>query len=170
MCAPVPDPSISTGSLGQESGASDPSSLCPIVYFFKAKIYFSGLRGLDLQPSSCCHSLMSPLDIILLAFEFLLVFIFLWASLVAYAVKNPPAMQETQVRSLALEDPLEKGMAPHSSMLAWRIPRTEGLMCHRPWSCKELDAAEQLALLTVYLFFFDFYFFLICSEFCHTLK
>ena len=82
MCAPVPDPSISTGSLGQESGASDPSSLCPIVYFFKAKIYFSGLR-LDLQPSSCCHSLMSPRDIIPLALEYLLVFIFLWASLVA---------------------------------------------------------------------------------------
>ena len=40
-------------------------------------------------------------------------------------VKNPPAMQKTQVRSLGREDPLEKGMATHSSVLAWRIPWTE---------------------------------------------
>jgi len=40
-------------------------------------------------------------------------------------VKNPPAMQETWVRSLGWEDPLEKGMATHSSILAWKIPRTE---------------------------------------------
>ena len=39
-------------------------------------------------------------------------------------VKNPPAMQETQVRSLGQEDSLEKGMATHSSVLAWRIPWT----------------------------------------------
>ena len=37
-------------------------------------------------------------------------------------VKDSPAMQETQVQSLSLEDPLEKGMATHSSILAWRIP------------------------------------------------
>ena len=41
------------------------------------------------------------------------------------AVKNPPAMQETGVPSLGQEDPLEKGMATHSIILAWRIPRTE---------------------------------------------
>ena len=40
-------------------------------------------------------------------------------------VKNPPAMQETQVQSLGREDPLEKGMATHSSILPWRIPWTE---------------------------------------------
>ena len=40
-------------------------------------------------------------------------------------VKNVPAMQETQVQSLGQEDPLEKGLATHSSILAWRIPRTE---------------------------------------------
>ena len=40
-------------------------------------------------------------------------------------VKNPPAMQKTQVQSLSWEDPLEEGMAAHSSVLAWRIPRTE---------------------------------------------
>ena len=40
-------------------------------------------------------------------------------------VKNLPAMQETRVRALGREDPLEKGMATHSSILAWRIPWTE---------------------------------------------
>ena len=43
----------------------------------------------------------------------------------AQMVKNPPAMQETQVRSLGQEDPLEKGMATHYSILAWKIPWTE---------------------------------------------
>ena len=46
-------------------------------------------------------------------------------SLVAKTVKNPPAMQETWVQSLGWEDPLEKEMAAHSSILAWRIPWTE---------------------------------------------
>ena len=45
--------------------------------------------------------------------------------LVAETVKNLPAMLETQVRSLGQEDPLEKGMASNSSILAWRIPWTE---------------------------------------------
>ena len=45
-----------------------------------------------------------------------------WASLVA---QSPPAMQETWVRSLGWEDPLEKEIATHSSILAWRIPWTE---------------------------------------------
>ena len=49
----------------------------------------------------------------------------LGASLVAQIVKNPPAMQETLVQSLGWEDPLEKGMATRSCILAWRIPRTE---------------------------------------------
>ena len=47
------------------------------------------------------------------------------ASLAAQLVKNQPAMQETLVRSLGQEDPLEKEMATHSSILAWRIPWTE---------------------------------------------
>ena len=47
------------------------------------------------------------------------------ASPVAQTVKNLPAMQETRVRSLDWEDPLEKGMATHSSILAWKIPWTE---------------------------------------------
>ena len=47
------------------------------------------------------------------------------ASLVAQMVKNLPAMQETQVQSLGREDPLENGMATHSSILVWRIPWIE---------------------------------------------
>ena len=48
-----------------------------------------------------------------------------WASLVAQLVKNLPTMQETWVRSLGQEDPLEKEMANHFSILAWKIPRRE---------------------------------------------
>ena len=48
-----------------------------------------------------------------------------WASLVAQGLKGLPAMQETWVRSLGREDPLEKEMATHSSILAWRIPWME---------------------------------------------
>ena len=48
-----------------------------------------------------------------------------WASLVAQTAKDLPTMQETRIRSLSWEDPLEKGMATHSSILAWKIPWTE---------------------------------------------
>ena len=47
------------------------------------------------------------------------------ASLVSQSVKNPPAMQETQIQFLGWEDPLKKEMAIHSSILAWEIPWTE---------------------------------------------
>ena len=47
------------------------------------------------------------------------------ASLVTQTVKNLPEMPENKIRSLGQEDPLEKGMATHSSILAWRIPQTE---------------------------------------------
>ena len=46
------------------------------------------------------------------------------ASLIGQLVKNPPAVQETWAQSLGWEDPLQKGKATHSSMLAWRIPWT----------------------------------------------
>ena len=52
----------------------------------------------------------------------------IWGFPSSSVVKNPPAMQEskeTQVQSLGQEDPLEKGMATHSSILAWRTPQTE---------------------------------------------
>ena len=61
------------------------------------------------------------------------------AFLVAQLVKNPPTMQKTQVQSLSGEDPLEKEMAIHSSILAWKIPWTEepgGL--YSPWGHQEL--------------------------------
>ena len=73
-----------------------------------------------------------------------LTFVFYVASLV---VKNLPAMQETRVRSLDWEDPLEKGMATHSSMLAWRIPWTEepgGLQSTEDH--KESDTTGQLTV------------------------
>ena len=50
-------------------------------------------------------------------------------------------MRETWVRSLGREDLLEKEMATHSSILAWKIPWTEG---YSPWGCKELDMTERL--------------------------
>ena len=51
--------------------------------------------------------------------------LYTYASLVAQMVKNLPAMWETPVRSLGSEDPLEKEMATHSSILAWKIPWTK---------------------------------------------
>ena len=55
-----------------------------------------------------------------------------WASPVAQLVKNPPAMWETWVQSLGWEDPLEKGKATHSSILAWRIPWTKSIGLQSP--------------------------------------
>ena len=60
-------------------------------------------------------------------------------------VKNPPAMQETWVQSLGGEDTLEKGMATHSSILAWRIPQ-RSLVGYSPRGYKELDMTESLTL------------------------
>ena len=61
-------------------------------------------------------------------------------SLMAQMVKNLPAVQETQVRSLGWEDALVKGMATHSSILAWRIPWTEGPGgLYSPWGRRESD-------------------------------
>ena len=62
-------------------------------------------------------------------------------------VKNPLAMQETEARSLGQKDPLEKGMATHFSILAWRIPWIEepgGL--YSLWGRYELDMTERLIL------------------------
>ena len=75
-------------------------------------------------------------------------FIDYWASLVAQMVKNLPATQETWVQSLGWEDPLEKGMATHCSILAWRIPWTEepGRL-YSLWGHKESARTEQLTLL-----------------------
>ena len=67
------------------------------------------------------------------------------AFLVAQMVKNPLAMRETWVRSLDWEQPLDKGMATHSSMLAWIIPVDQrNLADDSPWGHKESDMTEQL--------------------------
>ena len=81
--------------------------------------------------------------------EFACRLIILLASLVAQMVKNPPAMQETRVRSLGWEDLLEKGMATYSSILAWRIPWTEEPGRLSPGGHKESGTLE---LLTLYSF------------------
>ena len=65
------------------------------------------------------------------------------ASLVAQLVKKLPAVQETWVRFLGWEDPLEMEMATHSSILAWEIPWTEELDAgYYPWGRKELGMTE----------------------------
>ena len=62
-----------------------------------------------------------------------------WAFLVAQTVKTLPAMQ---VQSLDWKDPLEKGMAAHSSILAWRIHGQRSLVAYSPWNCKESDTTD----------------------------
>ena len=63
---------------------------------------------------------------------------------VAQTVKNLPAMQETQVQSPGQEDPLEKGMATYSSILAWRIPWTEEPGGLQSMGLQESDMTERL--------------------------
>ena len=60
----------------------------------------------------------------------------------AHLVKNLPAIQETWVRSLGQKDPLEKGMATYSSILAWRIPWTENSVGRGAWQGTVLVIAE----------------------------
>ena len=67
---------------------------------------------------------------------------FLPKDLVAQMVKNLPAVRETQVLSQGQEDPPEKGMANHSSILAWRIPCMRSLVNYSPWGRKESDRTE----------------------------
>ena len=62
------------------------------------------------------------------------------ASLVAQTAKH----LLIRLRSLGQEDSLEKGMATHSSIHAWKIPWTKNLVGYSPWGCKESDMTEQL--------------------------
>ena len=81
------------------------------------------------------------------------------ASLVAQRVKRLPAMQETWVRSLGQEDPLEKAMATHSSTLAWKIPRTE-----KPGRLTVHGIAKSRTRLSDFTFFLSFLSFLITAR------
>ena len=64
----------------------------------------------------------------------------------AQTVNNQAEMRETWVQSLGWENPLEEGMATHSSILAWRIPMDRSLASYIPWGHKELDTTEQQSM------------------------
>ena len=81
------------------------------------------------------------------------------ASLVAQRVQRLPAMQETWVRFLGQEDPLEKAMATHSSTLAWKIPRTE-----KPGRLTVHGIAKSRTRLSDFTFFLSFVSFLITAR------
>ena len=70
------------------------------------------------------------------------------APLVAQTVKNPPAMQETRVRSLGWEDLLEKKMTTHSSILTGKSHEQRSLADYSPWGRKESDTTEAIEHLT----------------------
>ena len=74
---------------------------------------------------------------------------FHWAFLLAQTVKNLPAMRETLVRSLGWEEPLEEGMATHSSILAYRIPLDRGT-----WWATDHGVAKSWTLLSDFTFTF----------------
>ena len=76
-------------------------------------------------------------------------------------VKNLPERQETSVRSLGWEDPLQKGMATHCSILAWRIPWTEKPGGDSPRGCRESDTTEPLSLSSLRMGTVS------CSSGCH---
>ena len=124
---------------------SSTNSVCMRATDMLNKVLHWSKRNLGLSPSSpCCPEQVA---------DFSSLFHFAWrlqvvlelgnvckvvgASLVAQIVKNLPAMWETQVWSLGQEDPLEKGMAIHSSILAWKIPWTEDPGSYSPSGCKE---------------------------------
>ena len=108
--------------LGPSSG---PSSGCGSSFHRQPWLW-------DVDPATCSHYTSKPrsaggFPLLLLsrlsqvpAFSFAILPILFLVFLVAQRGKNPPAMQETQIRSLGWEDPLEKGMATHSTILAWR--------------------------------------------------
>ena len=98
----------------------------------------------SLPPSLPSSPLLSLFLTVFLSFHMYFVS-YAWASQVAQLVENPPTMlemQERRVRSLGWEDPLEEGMATHSSILAWRIPWTEEPVGYSPQGCTELDTTK----------------------------
>ena len=128
----------SLNGLGPRGGLSD--QLIPLVVrcagtmhstlLLRQRHLWSGSRFmalLYLMVHNCLDLACKQLFWVPYSFFFFLknIYLTIWAFLVAQIRKNLPAMQETRVWSLAREDPLEKGMAIHSSILAWRIPWTE---------------------------------------------
>ena len=115
-----------------------------LFYFFPWKLHFLYLSllfkvafFLEQQKSCLCHSWVFERQCD-------------WVGLpwwVRRFKKNLPAMQETRVQFLGRGDPLEKRMATHSSILAWRIPG-QNLVGYSPCGDKESDTAEQLSLQT----------------------
>ena len=77
----------------------------------------------------------------------------LWGFPVAQMVKNLPAVWETRVQSLYQEDPLEKEMETHSSILVWKIPWMEDLVSYTVHEVAELDTTEWLLSLTLWFMF-----------------
>ena len=67
---------------------------------------------------------------------------YIWASLVAQVVKNPPTMQETQVRTLGWEDPCRRKWQPIPVFLPGESHGQRSLVGYSPWGCKELDRTE----------------------------
>ena len=72
------------------------------------------------------------------------------APLLTRTVNSLPALWETCIRSLGQEDPLEKGMVTHSSIVAWGIHGEKSLGGYRPWGRKESDTAKQLTHTLVF--------------------
>ena len=88
------------------------------------------------------------------------------ASLVAQLAKNAPAMQETPVRFLGWEDPLEEGMATHSNILAWRIPMDRGAWQGTVHGSQRVGQSKQLTLSLSFPTGLPTSFFFFCFLFC----
>ena len=95
----------------------------------KHKLFFFLSHFLYLSLSCCVYKMtimVVPTHRVVVRYEYNNRHCSPWASLVAQLVKNPLAVRETWVQSLGWEDPLEKGVATHSDILAWRIPVDRG--------------------------------------------